>query len=306
MILFLNHKAEKCGVYQVGKRIGLTLSESKEYQIIYFEISNELEYRNVISAYFPEAVIYNYRLGTMPWLNPSLIQDYRTMPHICLFYEVQTNMFDYYIHYDPTFIRQGKRFGIGRLILEYSGAIRPLEITTIGTFGFGLEGKNYDKLAEKVNREFDEALIRMHIPFAQFGDSDGSSAMRWVRKAVEQITKPGIQMLVTHDFLSEDELLDFLAGNTINAFHYDALPGRGIASVTDYALAVDRPIAITKSNMFKHLYFSAPEICMEDHTLPEIIAAGTKPLEQFRVWNKKNFIRQFEDIYDSIKDFGTD
>ena len=40
---------------------------------------------------------------------------------------------------------------------------------------------------------------------------------------------------------------------------------------------------------------------MEDHTLPEIIAFGTKPLEKFyRQWTDENLIAEFDEVMDQI------
>jgi len=301
MILFLNHKTVNCGVYQFGKRIGVALQDSEKYDVLYCEINSGKEFEYLISHYNPESIIYNYYPSTMFWLDGSLLEQHRGIAHIGIFHEVPTTIFDYYIHIDPTFIDNGNHFGVGRLLPDYTNNTQPPRIMTVGTFGFGLGGKNYHLLVEKVNDEFDEAVINLHISHAAFGDSEGIGARNWAELCTRYVTKPGIHLNISHNFLSEEVLLDFLAQNTINAFHYDLLYGRGIASVTDYALAVGRPLAITRSYMFRHIYPTAPEICMEDHSFADIASRGIAPIEQFMVWNKENFIERFETIYDSIK-----
>jgi hypothetical protein len=301
MILFLNHKTKNCGVYQFGERIGTALLLKTKYQVLYYEIDSIDEFEHVVGCHKPEAVIYNYYPSTMPWLNNPVLKGHSGVAHICIFHEVPTNIFDYYIHVDPTFVDSETHFGIDRLLPDYTNTQPPTEVMTIGTFGFGLGGKNYNSLVKKVNSEFDEAIVRLHIPFAAFGDSTGHGARHWVELCKREITKPGISLDVSHEFLSEQLLLSWLGYNTMNAFYYDEMYGRGCASVTDYALAVDRPLAITKSYMFRHLHPFAPEICMEDNSLADIAARGTEPLEQFTIWNRENFIRRFEVICDSIE-----
>lgn len=301
MILFLNHKVQNCGVYQLGRRVGLALVGHVSCGVIYSEVDNSQEYEFLIANYTPNMIVYNYYPSTMPWLNERVIQGHRDLVHIALFHEVPTTIFDYYLHLDPTYVENGVNFTIGRLIPEYKNQSPLPEIPTIGSFGFGLGGKGYDLLARKVNVEFDNAIIRLHIPCAAFGDAAGVEARKWADRARDNITKPGIHVSITHDFLPENELLDFLAQNTVNAFYYEDMYGRGCASVADYALAVGRPMAITKSYMFRHLHPYAPQICMEDNSLPDIIAAGTEPLVQFMKWDKQHLITKFEEIYDLIK-----
>lgn len=301
MILFLNHSTASCGVYQFGNRAGIALQDSKKYMVLYCEVGSEAEFEHLIRQHNPEAIVYNYYPSTMSWANNGLLRRHGGITHIGIFHEVPINFFDYYIHIDPTFEEHENHFSIGRLLPDYTNSMKPPGVMTVGTFGFGLGGKNYDLLVRKVNAEFDEADINLHISHAAFGDPSGMGARRWVEQCRHNLTKPGIRLNVSHEFLPEDELLDFLAGNTINAFHYDLMYGRGIASATDYALAVRRPLAITKSYMFRHLYPMAPEICMEDYSLADIAARGIVPLEQFMAWSKTNFVAKFEAIYDSIK-----
>ena len=301
MILFLNHKTANCGVYQFGNRIGVGLFAETKYKILYYEVSSKEEFEYLIHKENPEAIIYNYYPSTMPWLNGPLLQHHSSIIHICMFHEVPTTIFDYYIHLDPTFVDHDNHFGMDRLLPKYSNPQPLPEVMTVGTFGFGLGGKNYNLLVRKVNSEFDEAVIRLHISFAAFGDSMGEGARHCVELCKHEITKPGIQLVVSHKFLSEQLLLSWLGYNTINAFYYEGMYGRGCASVTDYALAVGRPLAITKSYMFRHIHPFAPELCMEDHSLADIVARGTAPLEQFMHWNTENFVTRFEVICDSLQ-----
>ena len=128
----------------------------------------------------------------------------------------------------------------------------------------------------------------------------GKEAKARVEEARAQIQKPGIRIEATHSLLSTDGLLDFLAGNSLNAFLYDDMY-RGIASTVDYALVVDRPIAITRSYMFRHLWDAAPSILVEQRTLPEILAAGTAPLARYRqAWSAMSLAKEYETILDRI------
>lgn len=48
----------------------------------------------------------------------------------------------------------------------------------------------------------------------------------------------------------------------------------------DYALAVQNPIAINRSNMYSHILDVEPSICVEDNYLIDIIKNGFTPLQK--------------------------
>ena len=207
-------------------------------------------------------------------------------------------LFDYHIAPDPTLLLNNPIvFKTGRLLARYTNHLPQPEVPTIGCFGFGTQGKGFDKVVARVQAEYDHALIRMHMPAATFGDADGAGVAAAERQCHGLLTKPGIELRITHDFLDQEQLLDFLAGNTINAFFYDEISGRGISSVTDHALASGRPIAINRCSMFRHLFGARPSICIEDSSLREIAAQGIVPLQPFRdEWTETNLRWDYERI----------
>jgi hypothetical protein len=114
--------------------------------------------------------------------------------------------------------------------------------------------------------------------------------------------KSNIKLEITTDFLDDDGLLNFLASSTINVFLYDHMPERGLSSVIDYALSVKKPLAISKSHMFRHILAASPSICYEDRTLSEIISSDSDPLQQFRdKWSPSNFIKRYETIINNTR-----
>ena len=91
--------------------------------------------------------------------------------------------------------------------------------------------------------------------------------------------KPGVIVMISHNFLSTTDLLKFLHSNTMNIFLYDKMPGRGISSTIDYALSVKKPLAISDSYMFRHIYND--DICLYNHTIQECIINSQPYLPQF-------------------------
>jgi len=308
-VLIISHKEQQCGVHQYGLNIAEVLKKSEKYTFIYSECSSADEFFAVVNNVMPAAIIYNYYPSTMPWLKKKIINKIK-VPHIDVIHEVtqqvadsaNDSLFQYHIAPDPTLLLKNPIvFKTGRLIPKYVNSYKLPEIPTIGSFGFGTAGKGFEQLISTIQKEFDEAVIRLHIPFAAFGDSDGSAAHAIVQQCKELIVKLGIKLILSHEFLSQEQLLDFLAQNSINAFFYDENKGRGISSVIDYALAVQRPIAITKSNMFRHISSVYPSICIEDSSLKQIMNNGFEPLTQYcKEWSEPNFIWDYERIIENV------
>jgi hypothetical protein len=146
-----------------------------------------------------------------------------------------------------------------------------------------------------VNEEFDEAVINLHMPWAYFGDPKGTETRKIATSCREHNKKPGITLNINHDFLLNEEVLNFLAGNDINLFLYHSC-NQGLSSVIDYALSVKRPIGITNDSMFKHIL--KDDILVEKHSIKDLLQQGTKPLEEFyEKWDPKKFSERMDTIF---------
>jgi hypothetical protein len=304
-VLFVSHKPSMCGIYQFGLRIITALKESKKYQFIYAECGSMSEYLAAIAEYQPVAKIVNYHPETMPWFNKSAP---RIWPTIGIMHECsqsmadhpQTHNFDFHIAPDPTLVIRNKMvFKTGRLVERYNNLQPEPTTPTIGSFGFSLGGKNFERIISAVQNSFDHAIIRLNLPPATFGDSEGSISRMVAEKCTGLITKPGISIEIGYSYLDDHQLLEFLAKNSINAFLYDNMPQRGISSVIDYALAVSRPIAITKSNMFRHIL--SDSISIENSNLSDILKRGFSPLSHFKeCWTPENIVIDYDTIITNI------
>ena len=125
------------------------------------------------------------------------------------------------------------------------------------------------------------------MPYSFFGDPLHEQGDEVEAACIEECTNPGIKLNITHDFKDDSDTLKFLASNDINVFLYGE-NGEGISSVIDYALSVKRPIAISKSRMFRHIMNNA--ILIDNNSIEEIIERGTGPLERFYSdWSTNNF-----------------
>ncbi len=303
-IIFVNHKKSQCGVYEFGRNIGRALDESS-YRFIYVECDSILELKAVVKTEDPDLIIYNYHPATMNWLTPNATKRIKC-PQIGIIHEVtqrvadlaDNQLFDLHIAHDPTLLLKNPLvFKAGRLIPNYQNNFEIPDVPTIGSFGFAGK-KGQKRIVEMVEHEFDNAVIRLNIPFATFGDRDGEMAKAIAAECRGAVTKVGIRLEITHDFLEEAQLLDFLARNTINLFLYEHMEEqRGISGTPDLALAVRRPIGITRQSMFRHIVDTKPSICVEDSSIKKIIENGIEPLKPyFDEWSKQIICWDYERI----------
>ena len=308
-ILFVSQKERKCGIYQYGRNITNTLRKSKNYNFVFCECGNAHDLKEAFGFYRPVAIIYNYYQPTMPWLTRWITMQYN-VPHLAIIHEfdqhdadfTKDTMFDYSLYQDPDLIiRNPYVFRTKQLLYPYTNVTPLPEITTVGSFGFGFRDKGFERLIQTVQDEFDTAIINIHMAFNDVVDPDGVNAKATAQRCRDAMENPGITLNITHDFWTESQLLDFLAGNTINCFFTDVNKTLGISGAIHHALAVHRPIAITRCPMYRDILNAKPSICIEDSTLKEIIANGTKPLEPFyRMWSEEEFIKDYERILDKV------
>lgn len=301
----MNHRTPECGVGQMGSRYYRNLRESEKYDCYYIDIAERVEFEYWCRKLVPAAVVWNfYSNATMPWFNRQLLEQYNpTSAQVAIYHELPLESlgFDLILHQDPDSPDDFAHWSLPRSIPEWDAFTIAPEIPTFGSFGFGLGGKGFARLVKMVNEEYDFANIHLHIPFAAFGDADGKGAKAHADDARAANLKPDIQLTIDHDFWSENDLLSWLAGNTCNAFLYDPHHGRGISGTTDYALAVNRPLAITKSFQFRHIWTVDESFCVENKTLHEIIEQGTQPQDKFRkMWSREAFVKSFEEALESI------
>jgi SAM-dependent methyltransferase len=291
--LFVSHRGQRCGVYQFGRRVFNALSRGKNINWQYLECDGAEEALSALSSIKPDIIVLNYHPATLDWAPTSCWRDYGAVV-FSIFHEAhqsatdraEPSFFDFLLCSDPTLIPRNPiivpvpRVTVDCKIME----IAPPELFTVGSFGFATHGKGFDRLCAQVNAEFDQARIRLNIPPH---DKENMVAREYFDAVLAScrsaVTKPGIDLVITHDFLDDSSLMQFLAGHTVNAFFYEDQDGRGISSCTDYALASSRPLAITKSSMLRHLHGINPSICIEDCSLQAIAERGGEELAPLRV-----------------------
>lgn len=309
-ILFLNNTAIACGVYQIGLRTAQVLKESTKFNFIYEELSSETELRTLVTKYNPKLLFFNYQQEVMPWLTKGILNGFRYLLPTCYLHAYLgenpgTDLFNYYVYTD-TGAKEDYRgskhvYVAGRLLEEYKGGYPKNKLPTFGSSGFARSLKRFDYLVERVNNEYDNAVIRLHIPYGHYVDN--TEAGNVIRDCRNKVTKPGIDLQIDTTFTEGNkEVLEFLAGNDLNIYPYanDRL-GCGTCSSLDLALSVKRPIAVSDTTWFRHVRNATPSILLENNSLDTLIKNGTTPLEPFYAkWTRENYIKRFEDTFEAI------
>lgn len=299
MILFLNHHIKNCGVQQYGRRIADLLLQTS-LNVEYREIRGVEDYEGLVAHFKPSIIIFNWYPITMGWLSPGLFKP--GIRNYLMFHDGHMHGGDATIIFTgayekPDSIRypDNKKILLPRPLFKYDGAYRVNSVPNIGSFGFGFWHKGFYDIVTWVNREFSEATINLHMPYAHFGDAAGVQAREVAAQCLANNTNPNITLNMTSHLMEDNELLEFLAGNDMNVFMYGGV-SEGLSSVLDYALSVKRPIALTDNMMFRHI--ASPEITMSpDNSLKDILARGTEPLERFyEEWSVENFIKKAEEL----------
>jgi hypothetical protein len=287
-ILFINGTQKQCGVYQYGLRLSKLIA--LQFNVDYREVQSPADYIRAGQESAAPHVIVNYHASVFPWMQLH----HEQAPKIYFYLYHESNVLrgvrrNRLINTDPLDAHK-VGFPLPRpLGIQSAGGLttlprRPLETVLqcpiVGSFGFGFHHKNFDKVVCLVQEQFDTAIIKIRMPYAFYGDADGHQARMVAETCRRLVSKPGIQLEISHDFLSTDEeLCVFLSKNDLNIFLYDSGPDRGCSSVIDFALCVNRPIAISNSFMFRHIYSDA--ICVDKTPLRDILSAPILPHDAF-------------------------
>jgi len=312
-ILFFNHSKIACGVYQYGLRLYNILKKDNSINYIYQEIDTLNDYEKVLNTYKSvQIIIYNYHVSTMPWL----FYTEKSKLNIGITHEINVagpgfdyvnNLFQIFINNDPT---KEDRYTIPRPIFENIENIQPIisnqvikdfieykeeNVPIFGSFGFGFTNKGFDKIVKYINYNYNNAIIKFLIPMPYF-DPDKEKNNFIVRNACYSSNyKKNIKLMICNEFFTNEELLFFLKSNTANIFLYDYMENRGISSTIDYALSVKKPLIISDSYMFRHIY--SDDICIYKNNLETClknsISYCNKFLEQY---SHKNMIDKFRNI----------
>jgi hypothetical protein len=264
-ILFVNHHKSQCGIYELGNRI-FGLIDQSILPSVYEEVNTLQEYHKAIGKHKPDAVVYNYYPATMPFLDAFTTNMLPKIKHFGIIHDPLdpgflngvNQIFDAWIIHDDTApLNHPKKFRTVRPIPRFTRTTKiDYDNISIGTHGFPVSPwKMYDTMAEYINESFDNITINMNLTVATFGGTL-KQAQATASKCQSKITKPGIKLNVTHDYIpGEQGMIDWLSKNTMNIYFYNpgSNPYVGVGASADLAIASQSSLVVNDSYMYRHI-----------------------------------------------------
>jgi len=297
-VLIINHTHVECGVFQFGKRVYDLASRSTNVDYYYKIIGSHDEYVNVVNKIKPDVIIYNYHWDRMPWLTEKDIKSYKEIKHLFCFHDGSLiGSYDKYLFFgsydsEENSVPKEKRILLPRPLFEYAGLHPKNDTITFGSFGFCSTYKGFPQLVKLINESFNHAVINLHITIPWFGEIPGYKLYPIVDACRKNNTKKDIKLNITSNFLDDNGLLTFLAGNDINILNYEETKNSGLSSAPDYLLSVKRPIAVRNVSLLRHVIND--DNSLEKNTLSEILQKGITPLEPY--YNKWSIEKYISDL----------
>lgn len=296
--LFINNKKAKDSIYESGFMAYQCLLLSSRYSLDYIEV--DIDNRSIPLGY--DFYFFNYHIVTMQWLDTKKLKKELGFC-VTMILEVAPNdpfvycspkHFAAYCVLDPTVkIKNTRVYPFPRPLEKYDLEL-PVTgnaIPVIGTFGFATKGKGFQHVVEAVNKEFDQAIVRINIPYGDFVPNSKEYA-QFLADVCRQRAKEGITVEVTHDFMSKEDLIKWCASNTLNCFLYDRnMPG--LAATTDQAIVSGRPLSVSDNDTFRHITHYLPPY--PSFSLKDSIEKSVPLVNKMKVnWAPASFVKLFE------------
>lgn len=299
--IFYNSRHALCSIWESGKMCYNILSNSSKYTLDYSEES--------FIDHSCDFVIINYHPTTNEWITQDMVNNFNKKT-FCIVLEVGLGFdpinripkfFDHYMVLDPTINETQNTHAFSRPLenIKINNIDSQNDVVKIGSFGFATHGKEWHKIVECVQNEFDEAEIHMNIPKATFVPQNMHDELinDFKNKVNHLLIKPNIVLKLTHEILTKEEIVDFCSSNTINVFFYNRSDGSstGLAAVTDQAIMSEKPILVSDDMTFRHIHKYIdhyPNISIKD-----AIIKNKEGVKQMKIeWSSDAFLSKFENI----------
>lgn len=307
-ILFVNSDKESDGLTDYGRRFNHVIQQSVKHKIKYVELSHAENIEIVASYFKPDVIVYNYHKMTFPSLSPITNKWIGKWKQVLIYHEFGNDCYsDAIIHVDSTQQDDVSKqfFSVPRPLYDTNFEFKKNAIPHFGSYGFGGHHKNFDLAVSLIVEQFEEAVINFNIPRCHF-DYDINIRRSIIENCKHIVNNSGknIKINISENFLNYDNLIKFLNKNDCIIFmHADRdVSDLTLSASTDYALMAKKPIAISKSNMFRHFENVDPSVYAVDRPLIDIINSGIEPLQtMYEAHGTKAFLEKFEWIIDNLK-----
>lgn len=295
--IFCNSKKASCSIWESGNMVYAALCKSNNYTLDYSEETS--------IGYNYDFYVFNQHKTVNNWMNESIVKSLKK-PTFCVVTEVchRDNpiggipaYFDYYMVLDPTVNERANIFAFPRPLEDYPVSEYVDEgYPVIGSFGFATPNKDWHKIVIGVQQEFDEALIRINIPQATYVPTHIQDVNAIRNLCQSHITKTGIKLEITTQFMDKAELIRWCSENTLNCFmyHRSHTHPTGMAAVTDQAISSKRPLLVSSDPTFRHIHkYIKP---YPETTFKQAIDSIVEVKKMCDDWSQLNFSTKFQQI----------
>ena len=141
--------------------------------------------------------------------------------------------------------------------------------------------------------------MRINIPSSTFAHRPRSFMARkdyaeTLSEICRKTAKPGVDVVISHDYLTKPDLIRWCAENTLNCFLYDRnMPG--LSATTDQAIVSGRPLAVSANPTFRHIHpYLTP---YPEQSLRQSIASSSRSVDAMqKEWTPRKFAERFEQV----------
>lgn len=251
-VLVVDHgQSTRCGIRDLGVRMAARLGA------VHVDCNSADEYDAAVAEHAPDAIIVNYRPDLMPWWRPTATVEFAVLHN----YSLSTvdaraaqllQGFDHVLVLDPTVHPTDPRVhAVGRPLPPAPTRFDiPSHYHRIGSFGFAFPHKGFADVAAEV-ATIPDAVYALHMPEAHFNGANGAPLYTDGILADVESRLDGHELKFSNDELTPQQLVDWLARNTVNCLLYaPGQPDAGLSSALDYLITAGRPIMVSSAEMF--------------------------------------------------------
>jgi hypothetical protein len=314
--LFINTRKAQCSIYSSGQMIHKFL-QSNEWKLEYVEIDklsvSELHNGRIVAEGYDETYdfyIFNYhpwtmrqienldssKLSNLPGRKYSVVLEMNPNEAFPAHLGMHRSGFDDCLIIDPTFqsndphLHSFPRPIVDSLPVKRKDSIP--EVPVIGSFGYATIDKSFNMIVRQAAIEFETAIIRINIPIGGYVPND---LFPQIKEECEKELRHGIELQMTRDYMSNDDLINWCAKNDLNCFMYSRrLPG--LAATPDQTIASGAPIAVSSNYTFRHLHKYIrpfPEWSFKD----SILKSQEGILRMREDWSPQSCVNKFKEIH---------
>lgn len=301
---FINSLRANCSIYESGLMIYDILKESTGYTLDYVETDKTL--RNYYKVAKPP---YNFHIiNWHPYtlaIPQQLIVKFPARIAIVVevgpveYTPITPDFFDAFAIIDPTKKKvPGKYYPLPRPVLRLP--IKPLldkDKLVLGSFGlysrqFSNE-KRFGEIIENANISGRECIVRINLPRPDYTSTPLPIIIDY-GKWLKSLAKSNVEVRVTHDYMSREQLVEWLSEHHMNCFPYYR-ERAGLAAVTDQSISAGRAIMTTECNTFRHLHKYIGHYPKESY--PSLVGSTLDGVKQMQEdWSPENFRKEFNEM----------